>query len=265
MLTGKLRHNVALQVEAALEQERWRQDLKRAREIQQAMLPTGDMATDAMLVSGYCCPAAHVGGDYYDYVHLDDGKFGVIVADVMGHGFYAGLLVAMAKSCLHTQVTIDDSPGAVMEALNRTVFHSVQSGLLMSCCYLVIDVRDRSLVYANAGHPYPFHYIQSVDLLERLVSTDTLLGVPGMEKMRFNTEKRKWGEGDLLVLFSDGVPEAENAVEEGFGEERLGHLILQNNDQLPSQVKERILESLAQHSLGRAQEDDVTLVVAKGR
>jgi serine phosphatase RsbU (regulator of sigma subunit) len=263
LLTGKLRQNVAVQVEAALERERWRQDLKRAREIQQAMLPTQDLATGSVSVSGYCRPAAHVGGDYFDYVLLGEDKVGIIVADVMGHGFYAGLLMAMAKSCLHTQVTIDDSPAAVMEAMNQTVFHSVQSGLLMSCCYIVIDPRNDKMAYTNAGHPYPFHCSGKTGEMERLTSTDTLLGFPGFEGLQFTVEERKWEKGDLLVLFTDGVPEAEDEQGKMFGDTRLESLILANKDQSPAQVKERILEALLAHASSTAEGDDVTLVVAK--
>ena len=231
------------------------------------MLPTSDLTTRYVGVSGCCRPAAHVGVDYFDYLTLgdDENKVGIIVADVMGHGFYAGLLAAMAKSCLHTQVTIDDSPGAVMEAMNRTVFHSVQTGLLMSCCYLVVDPERRKLTYTNAGHPYPFHYSAARGRLERLASTDTVLGFPGFEDLRFRTGERDWGKGDELVLFTDGVIEAENVNEEMFGEDRLGGLILEGRDRSPSLAKERILEVLFEHTRDKEGEgDDITLVVAKG-
>ncbi len=263
LLTGKLRDNVAIQVESALEKERWRQDLKRANEIQRAMLPTQDLATDKAYVSGYCRPAAHVGGDYFDYLLLGDDNLGIILADVMGHGFYAGLLVAMAKSCLHTQATIDYSPAAVMEAMNRIVFHSVQTGLLMTCCYVLIDLRENRLTYTNAGHPYPFHYRANSNCLERLSSTDTLLGVPGLEETRFSTEQRSWDKGDLLVLFSDGLPEAEDGQEQDFGEERVGRIILENKAGSPTHVKDCLLAALSAHCRGLPQNDDISLVVGK--
>ncbi len=262
-LTRKLRKDISLQVQAGLERERWLQDLKRAREIQKAMLPHDDLYTDRVRVFGQCDPAADVGGDYFDYLPLENDKLGIIVADVMGHGFFSGLLVPMAKSCLHTQATIDYSPPSVMQSMNRTVSFSVESGLLMTCCYVLLDSAGRSLTYCNAGHPHPYHYRRSNDSLEKLDSTDMILGVPGFEKSPFTMNKGSWEPGDLLVLYSDGITEATNREDEEFGEERLEQIILENKDEPPARVKENILEALAGHCDGLPQSDDITVVVAK--
>ncbi len=264
-LISKLRRDVALQVSAGLERERWQQDLKRAHEIQMAMLPQGDLLIEHAEISGYCMPAADVGGDYHDYVELGPDATGVILADVTGHGFYAGLLVAMAKSCLHTQAKIDASPGAVMAAMNWTVFHSVQTGLLMSGCYVRLEHKTRTLSYTNAGHPFPFLYHRASDRMDRLESTDLILGIPGFEDMAFSARERQWEPGDILVLFSDGIHEALSADDEEFGEERLERVILEAKDEEPREVRDRILRAVAEHSRGVAPADDVTVVVAKAR
>ncbi len=263
-LTGKLRRDVSLQVNAGLERERWQHDLKRAHEIQMAMLPQRDLVTDHVEISGYCQPADDVGGDYHDYLQLGDAT-GVIVADVTGHGFYAGLLVAMAKSCLHTQAKFDASPSAVMAAMNWTVLHSVQSGLFMSGCYVRLDPKARALSYSNAGHPYPFLYRRQSDVIDRLESTDVMLGVPGLENTDFSTGERPWESGDVLVLFSDGIHEAVSADDEEFGEARLERVIRENKDTDASHIRARILEAVEEHSRGVAPNDDVTVVVAKAR
>jgi len=263
-LTQKLRRDVSLQVSAGLERERWQHDLKRAHEIQMAMLPQEDLVTDHVAVSGYCQPADDVGGDYYDYMEVD-GSTGVVVADVTGHGFYAGLLVAMAKSCVHTQAKIDASPSAVMGAMNWTVLHSVQSGLFMSGCYVRLDSKARTLSYSNAGHPYPFLYHRSSNDIDRLESTDVMLGVPGFEDTVFSMGERQWEPGDVLVLFSDGIHEALSADDEEFGEERLERAILEAREKDPSGVRDHILAAVAEHSRGVAANDDVTVVVAKAR
>jgi len=262
ILTGKIRREVNSRVETALEQERWRQDIKRAHEIQMRMLPEGDLSNEHIEISGYCHPAADVGGDYYDYLLLD-GKLGMIIADVTGHGFYSGLFVAMAKSCLHTQVTIDYAPEKVMEAMNRTVSMSIISGMLMTCCYILVDFNYHLLTYSNAGHSYPYHYSRSSNKLEQLVSTDPLLGVPGLEKSTFRKQQKTWGKGDLLVLYSDGIIEAKDASGEMFECKRLEEIILENRDKSPAYIKEAILQALYHHCEGMVQNDDITLVVAK--
>ena len=263
ILTGKIRREVDFRIETALEQERWQQDIKRAHEIQMRMLPEGDLSTDHIEISGHCHPAANVGGDYYDYLLLEDGKLGMIIADVTGHGFYSGLFVAMAKSCLHTQVTIDYTPEKVMEAMNRTVSMSIISGMLMTCCYVLIDSTHNLLTYSNAGHSYPYHYSQSSNRLEQLVSTDTLLGVPGLEKSTFKKQQKRWEKGDLLVLYSDGIIEAKDASGEMFEYNRFEEIILENTDKSPAYIKGAILQALSRHCKGMAQSDDITLVVVK--
>jgi serine phosphatase RsbU (regulator of sigma subunit) len=263
-LIGKLRRDVSLQVTAGLERERWQQDIRRAREIQMAMLPQQDLETEELLVAGYCRPAADVGGDYYDYVRLEDGRTGLAIADVTGHGFYAGLLVAMAKSCVHTQAGVDASPGAVIAALNWTVLHSVQSGLLMTACYARLDPARRVLAYTNAGHPYPILYHRESGELERLAATDLLLGFPGQEKAAFSVAERPWERGDVLVLFSDGVPEAASADDEEFGESRLERIVVDHRDGSARDIRGAILDAVSRHTGDKAT-DDVTVVVAKFR
>ena len=264
MLTGKLRQDVTLQVESAREQEGLQQDLKRAHEIQMAMLPQKDVLREKIEISGYCKPADEVGGDYYDYLLLEDDEVGIIICDVTGHGFYSGLFVAMAKSCLHTQTKIDYSPGKVMEAMNHAISLSMKRGLLMSCCYILIDFKNKLLTYSNTGHPCPYHYSLSKNSLEQLFPTDNmLLGIPGFEESKFTTEERKWEKGDLLVLYSDGITEAEDVNEEMFGEERLEKVILENREKSANNIKDCILNALSLHCNGMVQSDDVTLVVAK--
>jgi len=262
-LSEKLRRDVARELEATLGQARLEHEIKKARDVQMAMLPEPEYAGDGISVSGYCKPAADVGGDYYDYIDLPEGRFGIVVADVMGHGFDSGLLVAMAKSCVHTQTGIDASPGAVMSALNRVVSSSVRSGLLMSACYLVLDRRNHRLTYTNAGHPHPYHYRRAAGELKRLESTDIVLGVPGFESTMFSTVQSDWNTGDLIVLYSDGVTEAvtEDGVE--YGPERLGRLVVEGYDAPASQIRDRILEDWSGRCGGSAASDDVTLVVVK--
>jgi len=272
ILTGKLRQDVNIQVEAALEQERRRQDMRRAHDMQMAMLPEEEFFTDKVEISGYCHPADDVGGDYYDYLLLEDDKLGLIISDVTGHGFYSGLVVAMAKSCLHTQAKIDYSPDKVMEAMNRTVSMSIPRvqddgieplSVLMSSCYILIDFRNRIITYSNAGHPYAYHYSSSANRLERVPVTYMLLGIPGFEETKFTTEKREWGKGDLLLLYSDGIPEAENAHREQFGDERLEKIVLENREKPAAYVMNCILNEVINHCQGMPQSDDITLVIAK--
>lgn len=131
ILLGKLREDVDTQVSAGLERERWQQDLKRAHEIQMGMLPKEDLRTQLLEISGLWSPATDIAGDYFDYLTLSENQIGVIIGDVTGHGFYSGLFVAMAKTCLHLQINLDNRPTQIIDAMNRTVLMSMQSSMLI--------------------------------------------------------------------------------------------------------------------------------------
>ncbi len=265
ILTRKLRASTLNQVDLLLEQERISQDLKRAREIQMGMLPAGDLCTDVIEFSGYCRPAAEVGGDYFDFMTYDEGQLGMIIGDVTGHGFYAGLFVAMAKSCLHTQARLDYSPRAVMPAMGRTLSLSIQRSLLMTSCYVVFDPLHSRLRYCNAGHIYPYHLRHSTGNLEKLEALDPLLGIQDLYGWDFTEKERSWESGDLLVMYSDGVTEARSRDGEMFEHERLEACIRDNADASAPQLKEVIVQALASHCEGSSYDDDVTIVVAGAR
>lgn len=261
VLTGKLRQDVSIQVDFALESERWRQDLQRAREIQMGMLPIGDMSTSAADVSGFCQAAVEVGGDYYDFLSLQDDRLGLIVVDVTGHGFYSGLFVAMAKSCLHTQVDIDFEPRCVMQAMRRTLSLSIQRRLLMSCCYVLLVPHSKQLLFSNAGHPFPYHYSQRTGKLESLPSLDPILGV--LETQEYEQRALAWESGDVLVMYTDGITEARSVDGEDFGLERLESLITRHANESAKSIKTAILNAVYGHCEGTSQNDDLTVLVAK--
>ncbi len=262
LLTHRLREDGYRHVLSAIEQERVQQDLRRAREIQMAMLPSADLSTAHVQVSGFCRPADYVGGDYFDYLAMGGDRVGLIIGDATGHGFYAGLFVAMAKSCFHNQIETDFSPQKVMGSMNRTLSLALHANRLMTCCFVALDPAARTLSYCNAGHPPPYHFRRRAREMDRLQPTDPLLGLPNYESAKFNMSTSEWCSGDLLVLFSDGIVERENSGEEMFGYERLEDLVLRNIDRPPSQIGAAILEAVLAHGGQSPQGDDITLVVA---
>lgn len=253
------------QLEAAQEQikadERLKQDIQRAYEIQRSMLPQEDLRYAGMQFTGYCRPAENVGGDYYDYFALPDGRVGLLIGDVTGHGFNASLIMAMARSCRSTQTRIDPDVSPVMDALNRIVQTTGPDWLFMTACYVVIDPDARRFSYANAGHHFPLHYRADSRTAEPLESTSPLLGIDA--ETNFEAVERSWSPGDALVLFSDGIVEAENATEEIFGENRLRDIVETHGHRPPSDLKQQIIDAVEAFSQGVPYVDDVTLLVAK--
>ena len=149
-----------------------------------------------------------------------------------------------------------------MEAMNRSVALSMQSGMLMTCCYVLIDPSRGTLQYTNAGHNSPF-ILGAGDIVTRLDSTDILLGVPGFENRPFTSRTVSWSKGDVLVVFSDGITESTNEDEEMFEEERLEQILKRSLRKTAPEIKAEILDAMAAFTGARPQADDVTLVVAR--
>lgn len=263
MLTGKLRQDVKSAVRLEREAERWRQDLARAREIQQGMLPGERLLTESLELAGVCSQASEVGGDFYDYLLPTDGSVGLIIGDVTGHGFYAGLFVAMAKSCLHTQARQSVDPREVMAAMRRTLDLSLQRRLLMSCCYVLFEPRARRLHYANAGHPYPYLYRASNRRLTRLEALDPILGALDVGTGGYAERSLEWEPGDVLVMYTDGVTEARDVQGRMFEHEALEACVAGARDHSAQAILNRILGALSTHAGGETQDDDLTLVVVR--
>ena len=262
----KLRRDTDRQIEVIRRNERMMQDMVRARELQMCMLPTeGLRVTTAgpscLEASGHCHPAEMVGGDYYDYFLLPDDHVGIVIGDVMGHGFHTGLMVSTAKSCLYTQIRTDYSVPSVMSTMNDMVYGFVHSDLFMSFCYVTVDLNDHTMSFSNAGHPYPYHYRASTKQLDSMESNACLLGV--LEHQEYEVTQLEWNAGDNLVFFSDGITEAQNRKGEDFGTERLERLIVGNAHLSAAELKAIVLQELDEFCQDVVQTDDVSLVVAK--
>jgi serine phosphatase RsbU (regulator of sigma subunit) len=263
VLTTKLRQDVSAQVKAAVEREHLQQDLRRARDIQQAMLPTADLELPDVVVSGMSRPAADVGGDYFDAVALTAGGCSVVVADVMGHGLHAALLVAMAKSCFQTQAHANADARAIIQALNQSLWHSVHSHLLMTAAVATVDAAAGVLTYSNAGHPPLLHVRDGI--VETLGATDPLLGMEVFRHTSFHDATRSWRQGDRLVLYTDGISEARSPTGEEFGRARMEQVVLDAAALPAAGIRSRLLDAIDRFTASRTQEDDMTIVVVEGR
>ena len=265
MLTAKLRQDVKGTVDRKRERERWRQDMARAREIQQGMLPRSRLSSEHLELAGICSQASEVGGDFYDYLPAGGDSTGLIIGDVTGHGFYAGLFVAMAKCALHAQARFSLDPSEVMAAMRRTLDLSIQRRLLMSCCYVLFEPRARRLHYANAGHPYPYLYRTSDRSMHHLEALDPILGAQDVEASRVTARSLEWEPGDVLVMYTDGITEARDDEGKMFERETLEACIAETGGDSAESIMVRILLAVATHANKSLPTDDLTLVVVRAR
>ena len=261
VLTDKLRYDLNVHLESVRTQEQINQDIRRARQIQQTMLPQEDLTHGWLTITGYCNPAASVGGDYYDYIPISDDAVGVFIGDVTGHGFYSGLIVSIAKSCIVTQLQTDPSVESVLTAINRVVEPSGPDWMFMTACYALLDRSTGKMVYANAGHNPPYYYDSLSNVLKELESTDVPIGI--FKETTCNPVEMAWQPGDTLIFYSDGVVEAENNAGDLFGEEALEYCIKNSIHLSAVEIKEAILKEVEAFTQGVPQQDDITLVVAR--
>ena len=261
LLVQKIRNDTQQRAAILHQQEQLQYNLRRAHEIQAAMLPSGQLTLDWVHLTGSSRPAAVVGGDYYDYFALPDGRVCAAIGDVAGHGFHSSLLVAIVSSALHFQVDRESAPVSVHVALNRVVRNYRHTRLLMTLSYLILNPADRTFTWTNAGHPYPYLYRRRERRWEALEIDSLPLGT--LLRQRPEEMTMKWELGDRLFLYSDGVVEAQNDDGQIYGDDALECFLYKYARLTPDEMIARMYEELKDYCGGQPFEDDVTAVVVE--
>ena len=200
----------------ALQQQE--EELKRAREIQQMLLPSTLPQLAGVQIAGAWQPAREVGGDYFDVIQLDKNRLGICVGDVAGKGITAALLMANLQASFRAFATSEASPRVVCTKLNKFLCANIVSGKFVTFFYAVLEADARTLTYENAGHS-PGLLLRSDGTTETLPGGGAVLGaLPDWTYQDYTVQLQP---GDQLLLSTDGITEAENAKLEEFGEERL--------------------------------------------
>jgi phosphoserine phosphatase RsbU/P len=242
----------------ALEQERLRQQLESAKEIQQSFmpqkLPQGE--NGIFDIAARNLPAISVGGDLYDVLMLDDRHLGLLIGDVSGKGIPAALFMARLMSDFRFYVQQSRQPGTLFEKLNQTLVERSRNGMFVTLQFIIVDIWTGHLIYSNAGH-LPMMVIKD----GRAVSTEPASGPPLgiLPDMLFDQSELQLEPGDIVLLYTDGVIEAKNRRHEEFGIKRLFSTL---NRRWPStqEVVEQCLYHLLQFVQSSPQNDDITLV-----
>ena len=243
------------------ERERQRVELETARRIQSSILPELPPRIAGVDIAHAYLPASEVGGDFYDVLALEDGRLAVAVGDVAGHGVSSGLVMSMAKSALAVQVTFDPDVAAVFRTLNRTIYQTARKRLLATLCYAVLDPRRLELLYASAGHLYPYRITAGGKVMP-LESVAYPLGVRG--EINILPQEVRLAPGDTLFLLSDGVVEARaEGSEELFGFERLEASLTRYANQSVEGLRDGVLADVARFTGPVPREDDQTILVLR--
>jgi serine phosphatase RsbU (regulator of sigma subunit) len=247
------------------------QEMEIARQVQARLFPQKLPAMKTLEYTGACIQARTVGGDYYDFLELAPGRLGLLLADIAGKGFSGALLMANLQANLRSQyaMAVDDLP-RLLASVNRLFYESTDDASYATLFFADYDDSSRKLRYANCGHLPPLllraqggphDQVSAGSQVERLHSTCTVMGL--FEAWRCEIAEVQLAPGDTLVLYTDGVTEAENADGQEFGESQLLNS-LRRHAQLPVEpLLQAVVEAVQQFSGGSEQQDDITMVIAR--
>jgi sigma-B regulation protein RsbU (phosphoserine phosphatase) len=262
-LFGRITLNMVLsdQLKAAYEAVDY--EMRVVADIQRSLLPARVPHIPTMGVAAYYQTSHRAGGDYYDFFRLPEGRWGILIADVSGHGTPAAVLMAVTHSLVHTYQGAPTPPGALLDYVNRqlTSLYTAQSDTFVTAFYAIYDPADRTLTYSSAGHNPPRLKRCADGSLALLDGARGLpLGINPAEAYR--TERHPLVPGDQLVLYTDGITEADNAKGELFGLERMDK-VLENCSVGASDLLKSVLAAVDEFTGGHPAHDDRTLLVAK--
>src|SRR5215213_8256027 len=241
------------------ERERVEQDLRVARRIQQASLPREVLQLEGWQISPFYQPAREVGGDFYEYFDLDDGRVGFAVGDATGKGVPAAFVMSATCALLGGVATASgSSPGEVLARVNEAVLARIPPNMFVTCFYAILEPESGTLSYANAGHDLP--YLHRNGEAEQLRARGMPLGL--MPGRSYEEKKTILEAGERALFYSDGLVEAHDPEGEMFGFPRLQALVAKYGEE--QSLGEALLEELYTFvGEGWEQEDDITLLTLR--
>ncbi len=261
----RLAEEIAERIES---QRKTAQEIEIAKQVQRRLLPQKQPKLETLEYVGQCIQARAVGGDYYDYLDFGPGRLGLVLADIAGKGISAALLMANLQANLRSQyglasgmyAPLEDIP-RMLRSVNRLFCENTEPAHYATAFFAVYDDAQRRLRYENCGHNNPL-LLRADGRAERLKGSATVLGM--FEEWECGVSETQLQPGDLLVIYSDGVSEAQSDAGEFYGEERLLEAIRAHRH-LPVGELINTLATIVVTFSGREQEDDITLVVARCR
>ena len=241
-----------------------RKDLERAKDVQRSFLPSGNLSIPCLGSETFYLPAGGLGGDYYDFIPLEGGRWGIAIGDVSGKGVSAALIMASLQASLHAQALHPHSDLSTLIAqVNLAVHQSSPAESFASLFYAEYEPTTRLLEYVNAGHnpPMVIRTRGRRSKAYQLRSTDVPIGISAESK--FPAAAFQLHIGDLFVAYTDGITEMENRDLELWGMQRLENLLRSSVHATADQIIERILDEVSTFANGQSQRDDITLLAMR--
>jgi PAS domain S-box-containing protein len=243
--------------------ERSRSELRIASDIQRSFLPEQIPSISGFDLAATTIPAREVGGDFYDFI-IQDENLQFVIADVSGKGVPAALFMALSRTIVRACVTPHESAAERLCCANDMIVEdsrSATSGMFVTLFYACLNKKDRSLVYANAGHNPPLLFRAATSSIEMMEVTGVALGMGA--NMKYEQQQLALESDDILLLYTDGVVEAMNDREELFGQHRLRSSLAAATELSAQAILDSILHDLKEFTKGEEQSDDITAIVIK--
>lgn len=246
------------------EKDRLELDLEFSAKVQQALLPQKLPEIPGVELAAFSRPAEYVGGDYFDFFRFRDGSYGLAIADVVGHGISASLLMASLQASLRTLVPDLSSPAEIVRRLNRLFYHNINLTNFVTLFLACFDAQAHTLTYCNAGHNPPLLFKSDSDktgIFSRLYPTGAAVGL--IELDQFVEKTINLVQGDVLFLYTDGVTEAINPQFEEFGQDRLAEVVQHSLNWSARELVQEVRQQLNEFTNVQPLVDDTTIVAYK--
>jgi phosphoserine phosphatase RsbU/P len=235
-------------------------DLEQAAEIQMRHLPSAAPSLPGLDLAGHNAPCRTVGGDYYDFFPYPNGRVAMVLGDVSGKGMPASLLMMSLQARVQVLIEEPENLAAVMTRLNRLTATTCPSNRFITFFMCLLDGASGELIFANAGHNPPL-LMRADGKAEWLEAGGCPLGI--MAAMKYDEARNQLGPGDVLVVFSDGVTDANDPQEKEFGEERLATAVRDHRTESSAAILEAVNRAIADWTQGTPLPDDLTLLIAR--
>ncbi len=236
------------------------EEVRLAARIQTELLPKSAPTIAGYEIVGRSIPAQEVGGDYFDFIPIDEHRIAFCLGDVTGKGLPASLLMANLQATLRGQTLTTGSPKTCLERSNQLLYQSTSPEKFATLFYAILDLQNHQIHYSNAGHDNPY-LCSGHTATKRLKTGGIPLGM--LPDFSFEQESVSLEDDSILVAYSDGVTEAMNVQEEMFGEERIAAVIDQHKLAPASEIIDHLVSAVKTFAAGHPQSDDITVVVMR--
>ncbi|MBN1505097.1 MAG: PP2C family protein-serine/threonine phosphatase [Candidatus Eisenbacteria bacterium] len=241
-----------------------REELRLALDIQVGLLPKSSPQIPGYDIAGRSIPAEVVGGDYFDFIPMEEDQLAFCLGDISGKGMPAAVLMANLQATIRGQTLLKCSPKECLGRSNTLLYLSTDPQKFATLFYGILDYRNHRLCYCNAGHERPYMVASAGKEAGKPARLDVggiILGC--VEQFPYEETCLPFNRGDLIVVFSDGVTEAMSETGEEYGEERIANLLAANPNESAAGLIEKLVASVAEHAGKRSQTDDITLVAVR--